>query len=46
MFSVNHRTEHRVPNIGVREKTEAAERVCKHIERRTTSTNQNPRAPR
>jgi hypothetical protein len=40
MLTDNHCTEHREVNGGVREKTEAAEAICKHIGRTTISTNQ------
>jgi hypothetical protein len=39
MLEDNHWTEHRVPNGGVRERTEGDEEVCNPIER-TISTNQ------
>jgi hypothetical protein len=38
--AANHWTEHRVPNGGVRERTEGAEGVCNPIGRTTISTNQ------
>jgi hypothetical protein len=40
MLADNHWTEHRVPNGGVRVRTEGAEGVCNPIERTKTSTNQ------
>jgi hypothetical protein len=39
MFTANHSTEHRVPNGGVRQRTEGGEGVCNPIGR-TISTNQ------
>ena len=42
MLAANHWTEHRVPNGGVRERTEGAEGVCNPIGRTTISTNQTP----
>jgi hypothetical protein len=42
MLAANHWTEHRVPNGGVREKTEGAEGVCNPIGRAIISTNQIP----
>jgi hypothetical protein len=44
MLTANHWTEHRVPNEGVRERTEEAEGVCNLIRRRTISTNQTPQS--
>jgi hypothetical protein len=44
MLAANYRTEHWVPNGGVREKTERAEGVCNPIERTTISTNQTPKS--
>jgi hypothetical protein len=41
MLTANHWTEHGVPNIRVRERTEGVEGVCNPIGR-TTSTNQTP----
>jgi hypothetical protein len=37
MLAANHRTEHRNPNGGVRERTERAEGVCNPIGRTTIS---------
>jgi hypothetical protein len=42
MLAANHGTEHRVPNGGVREKTEGADGVCSHIGGTTISTHQMP----
>jgi hypothetical protein len=42
MLAANHWTEHRVPNGGVRERTEGAEGVCNPIGRTTISNNQKP----
>jgi hypothetical protein len=44
MLSVNHWTEHRVPNGGVRERTEGAEGVYNPIGRTTISANQTPQS--
>jgi hypothetical protein len=41
MLTANHRTDHTVPNEGVRERTEGAEGVCNPIGRTTISTNQS-----
>jgi hypothetical protein len=46
MLAVNHWTELRVPNRGVRERTEGVEGVCNPMGRTTISTNQNLIAPR
>jgi hypothetical protein len=47
MFTINHDTEHWVPNGEVRERTEGAEGVCNTTARTTISTNQTfLRAPR
>jgi hypothetical protein len=43
MLAANHWTEHRVPKIGVRERTEGVEGVCNPIGRVVISTNQTPR---
>jgi hypothetical protein len=43
MLSVNHWTEHRVPNE-VRERIERAEGIYNPIERITISTNQTPQS--
>jgi hypothetical protein len=40
MLTVNHWTEHGVPNREVRERTEGVEGVCSSIGRTTISTNQ------
>jgi hypothetical protein len=40
MLTANHWTEHKVPNGGVREKTEGVEGVCHSIGRTTISTHQ------
>ena len=40
--AANHWTEHRVPNGGVRERTEEAEVVPNLIERAKISNNQTP----
>ena len=44
MLTANHWTEHKVPNGGVRERTEEAEGVCNPIGRTTVSTNQIPQS--
>jgi hypothetical protein len=41
MLVVNHWTEHRVPNGGVREKIEGSEGVCNPPGRTTITTNQS-----
>jgi hypothetical protein len=41
LLTASHWTEHGVPNGGVRERTEGAERVCNPIGRATISTNQS-----
>jgi hypothetical protein len=48
MLAVNHWTESRVPNRGVREGTEGVEGSCNPMGRTTLSTNQTspPRTPR
>jgi hypothetical protein len=43
MLTATPWTEHRVPNGGVRERTERAEGVCNLIARTTISVNQTPR---
>jgi hypothetical protein len=40
MLAVNHRTEHRDPNGGAKERTEGAEGVYNPIGKTTISTNQ------
>jgi hypothetical protein len=45
MLTVNHWTEHRIPNGGVKERTEGAEGICNHIGRIIISTNQTPLTP-
>ena len=42
MLAANHWTEPGVPNEGVGEGTEGAERVCSPMEGATVSTGQNP----
>jgi hypothetical protein len=42
MLTVNHWTEHRVPNRGVRERTEEVEGDCNPIGRVSIPTNQSP----
>ena len=42
VLAANHQTELRVPNGGVRERTEGAEGICDVIGKRTISTNQTP----
>jgi hypothetical protein len=45
-LAANHRTEHRVPNGGVRERTLGAEGICNPIGSTTISTNQtSPEQP-
>jgi hypothetical protein len=44
MLAANHWTEGGVPNGGVRERTEGAERVCNPIGRTTISANQSPQS--
>jgi hypothetical protein len=45
-FTVNHWTEHRVPDGGVGEGSEEAEGICSPVGRgATVSAGQNPRAP-
>jgi hypothetical protein len=39
MLAVNNWTEHRVPNVGVRERNEGAEGICSPIGITTISTN-------
>jgi hypothetical protein len=45
MLAANHRTEHKIPNGGVRERTEGAEGVYNIIGSTTISTNQTPPTP-
>jgi hypothetical protein len=42
MLTANHWTEHRVPNRGVRERTEGMEGDCNPTGRTAISTNQSP----
>jgi hypothetical protein len=42
MVAANHWTESRVPNRGVKERTEGVQGVCNPMGRTTISTNQNP----
>jgi hypothetical protein len=44
MLTVNHWTESRVPNGGIRERIEGAEGVCNPIERTTISIKQIPQS--
>jgi hypothetical protein len=44
VLEANHQTELRVPNGGVRERTEGAEGICDVIGKRTISTNQTPQS--
>jgi len=44
MLTANHWTENRVPNGGVRERTEGDEGVCNPIGRTTISINQTPQS--
>ena len=44
MLAVNHRTEHRDPNGGAKERTEGAEGVYNPIGKTTISTNQTPQS--
>jgi hypothetical protein len=46
MLTANHWTEHRVPNAGVREKTEGAEGVCIPIGKTAIQTTKASRARR
>jgi len=47
MLAVNHRTEYRDPNGGVREQTKGVEGACNPIGKTTISTNQtSPELPR
>ena len=41
MLEAKHWTEHKIPNVGVRERTEGAAGICNHIGRTTISTNPN-----
>jgi len=45
MLAASHRTERRVSNGGVRERTEGDEGVFNGPRRRKMSTTQNPKAP-
>jgi hypothetical protein len=44
MLAGNYWTEHRIPNGGVRERTEGDDVVCNPIGRTTVSTNQIPQS--
>jgi hypothetical protein len=44
MLSVNHWTEHRVPNGGARERTQGADRICSPIGGTTIWSNQYPQS--
>jgi hypothetical protein len=44
MLSANLWTEHRVPNVGARERTQGVEGVCRHIGGTTIWTNQYPQS--
>jgi hypothetical protein len=44
MHTVNHWTEHKVPNGGARERTQGAEGICSLIVGTTIGTNQYPQS--